>query len=70
MKKKNKFIIAGEEILEYLMKINPDVKVILASGYDMNEKIQGMMQKGCKEFVQKPYDIRVVSMKIRKVLDR
>jgi DNA-binding NtrC family response regulator len=64
MKKKNKFIIAGEEILEYLMKINPDVKVILASGYDMNEKIKGMTQKGCKEFVQKPYDIGVVSMKI------
>jgi two-component system, cell cycle sensor histidine kinase and response regulator CckA len=59
----------GEETLENLKGINPDIKVILSSGYSMNEKIQRTMQKGCKAFVQKPFDIRMLSVKIREILD-
>ena len=58
----------GEETFENLKKINPDVKVILASGYGMNEKIHRAMQMGCKAFIQKPYGIRAMSAKIREVL--
>jgi len=28
-----------------------------------------MMREGCKAFVQKPYDVRALSVKLREVLD-
>jgi len=59
----------GEKTYDKMKEIDPDVKVILASGYSMNEAIRRTMQKGCKAFVQKPYDIRALSVKIREVLD-
>lgn len=59
----------GEETFYRLREINPGVKVILASGYSKNDSINRVMQKGCSAFVQKPYDIRALSVKIREILD-
>ena len=38
-----------------MKKINPDVKVILASGYSVNGEAQSILNEGVLGFVQKPF---------------
>ncbi|MCU0609990.1 MAG: response regulator, partial [Chitinispirillaceae bacterium] len=36
----------GKEVLPLLIKINPEVRVIVSSGYSMNEDAQAMIRDG------------------------
>jgi two-component system, cell cycle sensor histidine kinase and response regulator CckA len=59
----------GAEIFRTLKKINPKVKVILASGYVMNKQIAAVMDQGCRAFMPKPFRLEDLSAKVREVLD-
>jgi PAS domain S-box-containing protein len=53
-----------------IKEINPDAKIILASGYIDPELQVRSQQFGTKDFVQKPYDPARIFKKIREVLDQ
>ena len=59
----------GLETFQALKIINPDIKAILSSGYVMNQQIEAVMEQGCRAFIQKPFRIEDLSVKIREVLD-
>ncbi len=59
----------GKDTYDALKKINPEVKVLLVSGYSLNKQIEELMDKGCNGFIQKPFDIVQLSQKLRKVLE-
>jgi YesN/AraC family two-component response regulator len=61
--------MGGGETFEVLKSINPDVRVILSSGYSINGKAKEIMIRGCKAFIQKPFQIGDLSDKIKKALD-
>jgi two-component system, cell cycle sensor histidine kinase and response regulator CckA len=61
--------MGGGETFEILKSINPDVKVILSSGYSINGKAREIMNRGCKAFIQKPFQMADLSDKIKKVLN-
>jgi len=61
--------ISGEETYEQLREIRDDVRVILSSGYSLNGHAAKILAKGCKGFIQKPFNITDLSHKIREVLD-
>lgn len=79
--KKNKEVIAlvildmimpvtgGGEVFKVLKNINPHIKVILSSGYSLEGQAEKIMARGCNGFIQKPFNIRELSKKIREVLD-
>jgi len=50
-------------------KINADVKVLIASGYAKDQQIREMMEQGCSGFIQKPFNINVLSQKISNALN-
>ena len=50
----------GEEAFEALRSINPDVSVVIASGYDEYELERRLAGKGLAGFIQKPYDLSVL----------
>ena len=58
----------GRDTYDALKKINPNVKVLLISGYSLNKQIEELMDKGCNGFIQKPFDIIQLSQKLREVL--
>ena len=58
----------GKDTYDALKKINPEVKVLLVSGYSLNKQIEELMDLGCNGFIQKPFDILQLSQKIREVL--
>jgi PAS domain S-box-containing protein len=62
--------MSGEETFRQLKEIHPDVKVILASGYSLNEQATKIMENGCRAFLQKPYNTGELSRTVRGVLDQ
>ncbi len=59
----------GADVFSALQSLNPAVKVILASGYVMNEKIAALIRRGCRAFMPKPFRLEDLSVKVREVLD-
>lgn len=58
----------GGETFDRLREINPDIKVLLSSGYSLNGEAAGIMARGCRGFIQKPVGIAELSRKVREVL--
>ncbi len=48
-------VMDGKECFLQIRQMNPDAKVILASGYPRPEDVQLMRDKGLKAFISKPY---------------
>jgi CheY-like chemotaxis protein len=60
--------ISGEETLRHLKSIQPDVKVILSSGYNQTEIINRFVGKGLAGFIQKPYSATALIQTIERVI--
>ena len=56
--------LTGRETFEALRRINPAVKVILASGYSIRTDAQGALSDGACFFIQKPFKIAELSQRI------
>ena len=53
-----------------MKKLNPDLKIIMASGYfDPNIRSE-MIKAGVQAFVEKPYQVVEILQTIRTVLDK
>jgi PAS domain S-box-containing protein len=59
----------GGTTFDRIREIQPDMPVILSSGYAINGHADKIMRKGCNGFIQKPYNFSELSQNIRKVLD-
>ena len=62
--------MTGEELAEELMKIRPDIPVILCTGFSTRINEQKAKAKGIRAFVLKPIIKQKLSETIREVLDR
>jgi PAS domain S-box-containing protein len=61
--------LGGAETLERLKAIDPNVRVLLSSGYGLNDAARATFQRGCKAFIQKPFTLDDLSWKIREALE-
>jgi len=59
----------GDEIFRRLVKLKPDVKVLLSSGYDENSVVEIFGDKHPAAFIKKPYQFAVLKDKMREVLE-
>lgn len=57
--------MGGGEVYDRLKEINPDIKVLLLSGYTTGGKVEEILKRGCSGFIQKPFKIEELSGKIR-----
>lgn len=60
----------GDKLAHELMKIRPDIPVILCTGYSERITEEKTKKVGIKAFVMKPLIMRDLSNTVRKVLDR
>jgi two-component system cell cycle sensor histidine kinase/response regulator CckA len=60
--------MSGSELFDRLRKINPTVKVLLSSGYSIKGQAREIINRGCNGFIQKPFSISQLSVKIREIL--
>ena len=61
--------MGGGETYDRLKVINPEIKVLLSTGYSMNGQATDILKRGCDGFIQKPFNMEELSQKIRSVLD-
>ena len=62
--------MGGGETYDSLKEINPNVKVLLSSGYSIDGQAQEILDRGCNGFIQKPFGMKQLSQEIRAVLDK
>jgi two-component system cell cycle sensor histidine kinase/response regulator CckA len=60
--------LSGEEVIQVIRTIRPDIRVILSSGYNEQETITQFQGKGVAGFIQKPYRPMKLVEKVREVL--
>ncbi len=61
--------MGGGETYDRMKEINPDLKVLLSSGYSLKGQVSEILERGCDGFIQKPFDITDLSRRIRQILD-
>lgn len=61
--------MGGNETYYRLKQTNPDLKILLSSGYAINGKAMEILERGCNGFIQKPYNMKQLSEKLREILD-
>ncbi|MBN1574229.1 MAG: response regulator [Deltaproteobacteria bacterium] len=61
--------IGGEEVLKKLLEIDPDIKVILSSGYSEVNQYRDVINLGAAGLVKKPFMANKLLREIREVLD-
>ena len=61
--------MGGQEAFLKLSELNPDVRALLSTGYSQRGKAQDILNSGVKGFIQKPYSIKKLSLKIREILN-
>lgn len=61
--------LSGMELLARMKEINPQVRVIVSSGFSRDLEGQHMLQYGCLGYLQKPYDSHALQQLVRSVLD-
>jgi len=62
--------MGGGKTYDKLKEINPDIKVLLSSGYSINGQATETLGRGFNGFIQKPFKLEDLSKKIRKILDK
>ena len=62
--------LGGGAVYDRLKEINPEVKVLLSSGYGLRGEAQEILDRGCTDFIQKPFNLIQMSQKIRQILDQ
>ena len=60
----------GMEMLEAIKKLDPDVEVIMSTGFGTIETAVSAMKKGAYDFIQKPFNIDEILVLIEKALEK
>ncbi len=62
--------MGGKNCLAEMLKLNPGVKVLIASGFSLDEPGKDPILIKAKGFIQKPYNFRKMLGRMREVIDR
>ena len=61
--------MSGSMTYDRMKEIDPDIKVLLSSGYSINGQATEILGRGCNGFIQKPFNMKELSEKLREILD-
>jgi PAS domain S-box-containing protein len=62
-------VMSGREAFLEMKKINPEVKVLLSSGFRQDERVEEILGLGVKAYLQKPYTIASLALTMKQVID-
>ena len=51
-----------------LQAIDPAIRVLLSSGYGVDQQTSEVLKRGCRGFIQKPFNMQALSEKIGEIL--
>ncbi|RLC05447.1 MAG: hybrid sensor histidine kinase/response regulator [Deltaproteobacteria bacterium] len=59
----------GKQAFAEIKNIQEDAKILISTGYAVDEKIEGFLNKGCHGFIQKPFSMNTFARTLRQILD-
>ncbi len=62
--------MGGGEAYDRMKKVNPNIRVLLSSGYSIDGEATAILERGCNGFIQKPFNIKELSAKIGEILEK
>jgi len=62
--------MGGGAVYDKIKSINPDVKVLLSSGYSVDGQAIELLERGCDGFMQKPFTMEELSGKITQIMKK
>jgi two-component system cell cycle sensor histidine kinase/response regulator CckA len=62
-------VMDGDAVFDELQALNPNVNVVLSSGFAEQEKISSMLAQGLRGFIPKPYTREKLLAQVRSTLD-
>jgi CheY-like chemotaxis protein len=62
--------MGGGQVYEKIKAINPQVKVLLCSGYSVDGQAIELLERGCEGFMQKPFTMEELSGKITQIMKK
>ncbi len=62
--------MSGSDTYDRMKKIDPDIKVLLFSGYSIDGQATEILDRGCNGFIQKPFKMKELSQKLREILGK
>ena len=60
--------MSGKRCLKYLLGINPEARVIIASGFSPDKQMKDALDAGAKGSIDKPYSLSRMLSSLRDVL--
>ena len=60
--------MGGTQCLQKFLEINPQAKVVIASGYSVADQLERAMEIGARAFIKKPYDVQELLHLVRSLL--
>jgi len=60
--------MSGKEMFIKMKELDPNVRVLLSSGYGQSEEAQEILNLGAKDLLPKPYKISELAQKIQQVI--
>lgn len=60
--------MGGGETFDRMKALDEAVKVLLSSGYSINGQAKEIMDRGCRGFIQKPFSLNDLSIKVQEAL--
>jgi FixJ family two-component response regulator len=60
----------GTETFRELVQINPDITILLISGYSVDGAAQQLLNEGAAGFIQKPFDKNQLLEEIHRILNQ
>ncbi|MEN8140456.1 MAG: response regulator [Thermodesulfobacteriota bacterium] len=58
----------GSETFDELQRLDPEIKVILSSGYSLEGEAADIVKRGCSAFIQKPFNMADLTNKIMEII--
>ena len=62
--------MGGGKTYDELKAIDPDINVLLSSGYSIDGQASKILDRGCNGFIQKPFGMKELSRELREILDK
>jgi len=61
--------MSGSELVAEIVKIRPDIPVILCTGFSSKVTKENAKEKGISGFINKPYTKKILAEAVKKVLE-
>ncbi|NOX32888.1 MAG: response regulator [Deltaproteobacteria bacterium] len=60
----------GKQAFSEIKNIQADAKILISTGYAVDDKIEGFLNRGCHGFIQKPFSLNEFAKAVRNILDK